>query len=253
MTLRGWAKRLALLAAALLLLLVLGFFIFVPGSEEAEPAASLALQSDAAVEVSSDGWQVFQPKSSAKVRHGLIFYPGGFADPVAYAPLLRELARAGYLVVNTPAPLGLAILAPDQALEVMDAFPQVGSWSIAGHSMGGVMAAAFAGNYSDRVSGLLLWASYPMDSAALSDSKLPATSIYGSADSFASVAEIEAGKKSLPPGTRYVLIEGADHYQFGNFASAPVNASISRHDQQRQIISASLDALREHRQVQQSQ
>ena len=33
---------------------------------------------------------------------GLVFYPGGLVEPSAYAPVLRNLAEAGYLVVITP-------------------------------------------------------------------------------------------------------------------------------------------------------
>ena len=235
-----------MLSAVLLVLLALAFYVFIPDTEEAEVSASAALLSDAEVSVSSDAWQVFRPANQALPRHGLIFYPGGFAEPVAYAPLLRELSKAGYLVVNTPAPLDLALLAPDKGLAVMAAFPEIRSWTIAGHSLGGTMAARFAGKYPDRIAGLLLWAAYPMDDPALSESDLPATSIYGSADTFASVDEIEAGKNNLPPATKYVLIDGADHYQFGSFASAPVNASISRQAQQQQILATSLAALQEH-------
>ena len=204
MTLKKWLRRVAVLSAVLVVLLALAFFISMPDTEEAEVSASAALLSDADVSVSSDGWQVFRPANQALPRHGLIFYPGGFADPIAYAPLLRELSKAGYLVVNTPAPLNLALLAPDEGLAVMAAFPEIRSWTIAGHSLGGTMAARFAGKYPDRIAGLLLWAAYPMDDPALSKSDLPATSIYGSADTFASVDEIEAGKAACRlPQTTY--------------------------------------------------
>jgi len=188
-------------------------------------------------------WLVFRPARAPLPDAGLIFYPGGFADPAAYAPILRRIAAAGYLVVATPAPFDLEILAPDQALDVMEAYPQVRSWTLAGHSMGGAVAGLFAAAYPQRLSGLVLWAAYPFDNPELAACGLPVTSIYATKDAFSTVGEIEAGRQYLPPDTRYVPIEGGDHYQFGSFADAPVNADISREQQQRQVVDATLEAL----------
>ena len=216
------------------------------GRDVARPDASAiaALESDSRVVVDSDGWLVFRP-TGQPARDGLVFYPGGKADAIAYAPLLREIAAAGFLVVETPAPLDLLMLTPNAALDVMAAFPEVEHWTVGGHSMGGVMAAEFAERYPDRLDGLLLWATYLTDITVLSNFPAPTTSIYGTADVLSTVAEIEAGKSLLPRDTEYVEIAGGDHYQFGSFRNPPLhNATVDRAEQQRQIVAASVAALR---------
>jgi len=232
----------ALLAGATVALVLLNS----PDAQRADTTALAALVSDSVVAVEADDWQVFRPARDGLPEHGMIFYPGGFAEPAAYAPLLREIAAAGFLVVNTPAPFDLALFARDEALAVMDAYREVRSWTLAGHSMGGAVAGQFAAQHKDRLAGLVLWAAYPFENPALAASGLPVTSIYASADSFATVEEIAAGKTYLPADTHYVQIDGGDHYQFGSFAEAPVNASISLEEQHAAILQATLAALNQY-------
>jgi pimeloyl-ACP methyl ester carboxylesterase len=82
-------------------------------------------------------------------------YSGGGVDPRDYAPAAGAIAGQGFLVVIVPMPLNLAFLAPEKRLAVIDKFEQVETWMVAGHSLGGAMAAWFAGQHPDRVSGLV--------------------------------------------------------------------------------------------------
>jgi hypothetical protein len=83
-------------------------------------SALLALESDAAVIVTetSAGFE-FAP-ASQEPSSALVLYPGGHVDARSYAPLAREIATAGYLVVIPPMPLSLAVLAPNAAGEAID-------------------------------------------------------------------------------------------------------------------------------------
>ena len=65
---------------------------------------------------------------------------------------------------------------------------------------------------------------------------MPISVIYGSADKAATVEEIDAARYLLPAQTRYTLIEGGDHYQFGYFDEVEINASISREQQQQTLL-----------------
>ncbi len=57
----------------------------------------------------------------------------------------------------------------------MQAFPQFGSGSLAGHSLGGAIAAArFVRNTRTRATGLVLWAAIPADDDDLSRLTIPA-------------------------------------------------------------------------------
>jgi len=166
-------------------------------------------------------------------------------DPRAYASTARGLAEDGYLVVIVPMPLDLAFFAPGRAAEVMAAFPGIKNWAIGGHSLGGAMAANFARNNRDAVHGLVLWAAYPASSDDLSSSQLGVSSIYGTRDGLATLDKIEASRPLLPPDTQWIAIEGGNHAQFGWYGpqSGDNEATISREEQQAQIVAATLQIL----------
>ena len=71
------------------------------------------------------------------------------------------------------------------------------------------------------------------------------TVIYGSLDGLATVEKVEGTRALLPPSTEWVKIEGGDHAQMGWYgAQAGDNeASISREDQQAQVIAAAAALL----------
>jgi hypothetical protein len=221
------------------LLALVSVLIWVRQGAEAEPDARFALDSDEVIQVSRQDWIVFQPRD-AEVTTGVIFYPGGKAEPAAYAPVLRALAARGVLVVLLPMPLNLAFLDIDAAAPVMERFDDITHWFVAGHSLGGVAASEFADRHPGQLAGLILWASYPAVTSDLSASGLPALSIFGTADTLTTPADIESTKTLLPPQTRYLAIEGGNHWNFGNFAGLPASPALSRDEQQTGILSATL-------------
>jgi hypothetical protein len=68
--------------------------------------------------------------------------------------------------------------------------------------------------------------------------------VHGTLDDQVQPEQLAAQRDRLPPRIRFVSIEGGDHYQFGSFADEWVTATISRAEQQRQVITALLDFLR---------
>jgi len=107
-------RTLKYVSLGILLVLVIataGFLVWANTPLGPMPEALDALQSDSQVQVTEDGWIVFQP-SGTQPDSGLILYPGGRVDPRAYAPIARAIAEQGYLVVIVPMPLNLAVLAP---------------------------------------------------------------------------------------------------------------------------------------------
>jgi pimeloyl-ACP methyl ester carboxylesterase len=242
--LKRWRWVIVLVVLLVPTLALGGFVIWAQATPAPMPQALSALESDSLVQVTTDRWLVFSPATQAP-SSGLIIYPGGRVDSRSYAPTARAIAQEGYLVVIVPMPLHLAVLAPDAATDVMAAYPEVSHWAIGGHSLGGAMAARYAYGHPDQVEALALWAAYPDSSNDLSDRNLAVTSIYGTLDGLATKEKIAASHALLPPTTEWVAIEGGNHAQFGWYGpqSGDNPATISREEQQRQTVAATLKLL----------
>jgi dienelactone hydrolase len=228
------------------LLLVGGFVVWTQAVPTPMPAALSALVSDQPVGVSTDPWLLFRPKQG-QPSVGLVLYPGGRVPPQAYAPAARALAERGYLVAIVPMPLNLAFFHPTAAEDVIEAFPELAHWAVGGHSLGGAMAARFAYRSPSSVDGLVLWASYPAASDDLSGRDVNVTSIYGTRDGLATLEEVDASRPLLPPDTVWVAIEGGNHAHFGWYGpqAGDNEATISRTEQQQQIVEATAHLLRQ--------
>jgi len=105
--------------------------------------ALTALTSDDNVNVETDPWLTFSPKN-ATPSTAIIFYPGAKIDPESYSILAKSIAIEGYLIIIAPMPLNLAILGVNIANEIITEFPAIDNWIMAGHSLGGSMAAKFS-------------------------------------------------------------------------------------------------------------
>ena len=228
--------RIALGIVALLVVVAGAFIWWASNPLEAMPEAIMALESDQAVLVSSGEWMVFSSQASSSPM-GIIVYPGGHVDPRAYAPLARELASDGNLVVIPKMPLNLAVFDINVADEIIQANPNIEIWVIGGHSLGGAMAAEYVYSNPSSVDGLFLWASYSAGNTDLSGfTNLEVLSIYGTEDG--DVEGIRASRERLPRNTLWVEIDGANHAQFGWYGEQPGDgvATISREAQQEIIL-----------------
>jgi len=204
----------------------------------------VALESDELVRVTQDPWLTFEPAQYTPDT-GLIFYPGGRIDPRGYATLMRAIATEGYLVVVPEMPLNTAAFRPNAADEIMAHHHTISRWVIAGHSIGGIMAAQFASTHPESVAGLAMWAAYPANNADLSHSDVSAALIYGSHDPRVDDESIDKRRQLLADDTTIVRIDGGDHHQFGSYEIAPEDnhATIDRASQQQQITQATLRLL----------
>ncbi|MCW8802636.1 MAG: alpha/beta hydrolase [Candidatus Bathyarchaeota archaeon] len=203
-----------------------------------------ALESDSAVEVSVGDWLVFEPVSLSK-NVGFIIYPGGRVDFRSYAPIAHRIAERGYFVVIVKMPLNLAVFGVNKANEVIDSCSMISSWVVGGHSLGGSMAAQFAYENPSKVNGLVLWAAYPASGTNLSKYDLLVSTIYGSNDGLVSSSQIDDSLKLLPASTIKVNINGGNHAQVGWYGeqSGDNLASITREEQQNQIVNATVKLL----------
>ena len=223
---------------------VLGMLVWAKtGTYPARTVALSALESTDRVTITQDKLIAFTPVE--KMETGLIFYPGGLVEPTAYAPILRKIAEKGVLVVITPMPLNLAILNTGAASAVIDDYPHISTWILAGHSLGGASAAIFAENNPTRIDAIALWDSYPPNSADLSDNTISALSIFGTTDNLPNTDNFNDRKHLLPANTMFVGIEGANHAQFGDYGpqKGDVVASISLAEQHERVAEIMLDFI----------
>jgi dienelactone hydrolase len=223
---------------------IIGFSIWAYTPLGPMPEALAAMEQSNDVQVKVDRWVVFEPLEE-NIDIGVIIYPGGRVEPRSYAPMARELAENGYLAVITPMPFNLAIFGWQSAGEVAKEFPEITTWVVAGHSLGGSMAARYAAMHPEIVDGLVLWAAYPAAGDDLSTNSLQSVTIFGTEDGLISTGEIEDSLVLLPESTARVEIEGGNHAQFGWYGEQPGDnpARISREQQQQVILQSMLEIL----------
>ncbi|MDQ2756518.1 MAG: alpha/beta hydrolase, partial [Actinomycetota bacterium] len=228
--------------AGLLAALVVGSTLYLvpfPGTQ----AAIAALAGTPDVTVSSSPATITLSPRNSPFTTGLVFQPGARVDPRAYVPLLTRIAAAGYLVVAVKQPLDIGFTAINAPDAVVAAHPEVLHWAVGGHSLGGVAASSYAGGHHARVTGLLLWASYPIGS--LADSGLRVASVSGTRDGLATPADIDASRPDLPADTTYTAVVGGVHAFFGDYGPQPGDGTptTDRATAQSAIVAASTALL----------
>ena len=235
----------------LLIVLLAGLVIasaaFVIWANDAYPAgnpAQQALNSDSQVTVTMGDYITFQP-ANLQPTTGFIFYPGGRVDYRAYAPVLRMIAEGGYFVALVPVPLNMAVFDVDAADPVLAQHPEIQTWAIGGHSLGGAMASVYVKDHLDQFDGMIFFASYPADDS-LKNADIEVLSIYGTND-MAGMKTFEEKKSLLSAETKYVVIEGGNHAQFGSygFQAGDNEATISPEEQWAQTTTTTVEFLKE--------
>jgi pimeloyl-ACP methyl ester carboxylesterase len=234
---------------------ILATVVFVAWSLIAFRASSdahVSLASDAAVSVAhEDGIRSFIPTRRITESPALVFFPGALVDPVAYAPIVRAAATAGYSAYIVELPRRGAFGGAESSelwarLDRLLARPSTPSrWVAAGHSRGGVVASQVASQRRTGFTGLILiGTSHPRD-VDLSALAVPVTKIVGTRDGLASPGEVEANRTKLPASTRWVWVEGGNHSQFGWYGFQPGDrfAKIDAAEQRSVMIRAVLQAL----------
>ena len=153
---------------------------------------------------------------------GLVFYPGGKVEAIAYIPLLIQLANQGVTSVLVDMPFNLAVFNTNAADGVYSLLPKVKSWYLAGHSLGGAMASSYVGNNYEKLDGLILLAAYPIN-----DAPIATIQIYGSND-------LVLDQDKISSDVSYLTIEGGNHAYFGNYGDQIGDgvSTISREQQQ---------------------
>jgi hypothetical protein len=135
---------------------------------------------------------------------GIIFYPGGKVEDKAYSKLCLELSEQGISVFLIKMPFNLAVFDIDAANRVRKANPQITTWFMAGHSLGGAMAYSHFSSHPDDYMGIILLAAYPLE-----QTDRPVLILKGSNDTVLDGSKLK--------DFEYVSIQGGNHAQFGNY------------------------------------
>ncbi|WP_259415817.1 alpha/beta hydrolase [Bacillus toyonensis] len=146
---------------------------------------------------------------------GIIFYQGAKVEVEAYSYLGEALAKEGHFVVMPKLPLNLAILGINEVDSVIEQYPEVQKWYVAGHSMGGAMISKYAFQHEEKIDGIIFLGSYPAED--FSTKSIPMLSIYGEVDALATVEKIENNKKLMSKNTTMHMIKGGNHAHFGMY------------------------------------
>ena len=175
-----------------------------------------------------NGVFTFKPQNATK---GIIFYPGGKVEAKAYAPLMYALAEEGILSILVTMPGNLAVLDMNAADGIYEQYPEIESWYMSGHSLGGSMAASYIAENSQEFDGIILLASF--STADLSDSDLEVLSICGSNDGVLNMEKYSEYKPNLPSDFEEFIIDGGCHAYFGAYGEqeGDKKATITRDEQ----------------------
>ena len=221
--------------------LVIGGVMYIQDDYPASEAAMALIETPAEelhLVVDEEGRMIFEPEHAST---GIIFYPGGKVQAESYAPLLSALAEEGILTVLVPMPANLAVLDVDAAEGIVEHYDYIEDWYMAGHSLGGSMAASYLAEQTDSeyFEGLILLAAYSTED--FSDSDIEALSIYGDQDKVLNRDKYEKYYTNLPVDyTHEEIIEGGNHAQFGDYGvqDGDGKAKISGEEQIQQTVDA---------------
>ena len=222
---------------AVLLVFGIGGYAYVLDYYHADETAleAMAYQTGS-VQAEQDGDVIwFVPKEPTA---GLIFYPGGKVEHTAYAPLLHACAENGILCALVRMPGNLAVLDANAADGLRQKHPEITAWYMAGHSLGGAMAANYAAAHAEDFDGLILLAAY--STKDLTGTPRRVLSVYGSEDGVMNRESYEKNRANLPADTTEVVLDGGCHAQFGRYGPQDGDGipTISDEEQLRQTAEA---------------
>lgn len=216
------------LVTVVVISLVTGMAVYLNTYYHSENVAS-ALTSTEDVDVSEIEEGYFFDGSGTE--KALVFYPGGKVEACAYAPMMQQIAAEGIDCFLVEMPANLAVFGVNKAEKISEKYAY-DTWYMAGHSLGGAMAAKYTKSHPKDVSGLVLLGAYSTED--ISKSGIPVLVMYGENDQVMNRENYEKYKENLPPDATIIEIPGGNHGQFGNYGEQKGDgeATISAAEQQ---------------------
>lgn len=173
----------------------------------------------------AQGRSTNQALSPSGRRKAIIFYPGGKVKPLAYLPLWEAVAQAGYTVFVPTMPLDLPVFGVAAAAPIRAEHPEYEVWHLAGHSLGGAMAAEHLKKDNRGFRSLILLDSYPASN--LSGIDLAALSLKEELGLEGGLQKAETSQDLLAAGALFRVMPGANHAQFGRYGTQKGDGSVA--------------------------
>lgn len=231
---KGRLKRILIGFFAVIIVIVIGFFIYTGNYYHAEKEVEIIisiLEQNGRITTKGNNTIIYP---ETKGTRGLIFYPGGKVDEKAYIPLLKSLSDEGITCVLVKMPFRLAVFGINRADAVFDIVPEVEEWYMGGHSLGGAMASSYVGKNKEKIKGLILLGAYPVNAE-----DVPTLTIYGSQDKIVNRDKVKDIKGKIE-------LSGGNHAYFGFYGEQKGDgtATITREEQQSQCISYIMEFMK---------
>ncbi len=223
---RKRAGRIVLISLATLVAFLLAFFVYTQDYYHAERTPSHSRDPPA---IRQTATHLSSPDAANDTARGYLL-PRRQGRETAYLPLLEQLRENGLTCVLVKMPFRLAVFDIRAANAVYGRFPSISRWYLAGHSLGGAMASSYVPGNENKLAGLILLGTYPVN-----DSPIPTLAIYGSED-------LQLDLSKLTTVANQLEIQGGNHAYFGNYGeqTGDGTAAISREEQQAQAVTAIL-------------
>lgn len=225
-------KKIMMILVSLVLMMVAVFVIYASDYYKADETAISYYENDPSLIIEHSSIIIPSKNQSSSA---FIFYPGAKVEFSAYLPLLEKLnEETDRMVVLVKMPLNFAFLNINAADKIINQYPEIESWMIIGHSLGGAMASLYAEKHQDIMDGLIVLGAYVYGDYPIEKS----LTIYGSLNT--SVIEKLSYEENI------VVIEGGNHAQFGNygFQKGDELADITSDDQQEQTVDAIVNFIK---------
>ncbi len=222
---KKWLKRISIGLLVVILLGGVGIVWYLSDTEKPTMQAQAAYDT---ATMQSDSIAAFLTEGTV----GVIFYPGGKVEAPAYARLMKDLQANGINAFLVSMPVNLAVFDADKAQDVIKLNPQIDTWILVGHSLGGAMAFDEFSKHPTTYAGLVLLAAYP-----LSETDRDVLIIGATNDQVLDREKLD--------GFDVTWIEGGNHAQFGDYGDQAGDgvATITEAQQRQQVIALILNYL----------
>ena len=211
-------------------LLVGGFYVYTQDYYRAEVDVITVMKNESKYHIKEINNYTLVESIHSPSKQGLIFYPGGKVEDIAYLPLMEKLSEQGFTCYLVEMPFHLAIFDTGAASQIIKDNQSITNWTLVGHSLGGASASMVASQLP--IDNLVLLGAY--STKDLSESNFYVLSLVGSEDGIVNRDKLKSNETNLPSSAIHKEIIGGNHAYYGNYGEqrGDGNATLTPFEQQ---------------------